>query len=1062
MINLKYKNITLILILLFIGFDISHASNVRFRTINDQDGLSQATGEVILQDSKGYIWIGTGDGLNRYNGYKFKVYRHDQWSENSITNNYIVNLEEDKSGNLWVGTANGLSMIDLSTDNIKNYYSEEGKGNLSHNNIGDILFTKDEKMLVGTSDGLNLYDKQNDSFKRILNGEDVLTSQYIRDLEQDNKGNLWIATNNGINKVDIKNNKITKLLYNSKTNNKVIDKSIEQDIHKLTYDNDGYIWAGSFQYGLFKIDIDNNEIKQYSNDKNNDKSLPGNSIRDIYKDAKNRIWVATDKGLAMLNVDNTFTVYSNKSNDVNSISSDIICSIMQDKSGLMWIGTYSGISVFNPNNEIIHYKNSTDSEISLSENVIHGIYEDEERLLWVGTKSKGINVIDRKNNKVYCLDKQSTNGQISDESINYITGKDSKIYIGTKNGLNIIDKENKEIKIYDKSNGICDNNIKSLLIDSKDYLWIGTTKGICILNTKTNEIIDLSNVLKKHNLESLFTKVIYEDSEGIYWIGCFIDNGLIRMDPKDNSVKIYKHNNKDQKSISSNTIRTIEEDKYGNLWIGTSYGLNKLDKKTETFTNYNSTKHGLSNDTIYGVLIDDDNNEIWVSTNLGLSKLNPSNDTVQTFTVTDGLQGNEFNGNAAYKTKDKELVFGGINGLNIFKPSDIGEMEYIPKVMFDSFEVNGKSYNKIDGMEFEHDENFINIKLFLPDYTNTKNIKYYYKLDDEKWNSIQGNSINYSGLEPGKYTLKIKARSYNGLETEEKSIKFTIKPPFYKSNIAIVIYLILVVILVYYTLNRVNYLDKLVKIKTSQLNKEMEKSKELLSKVIELERRKNNYFVNLSHELRTPLNVIYSTEQLINEINKSKDGLDKNKLSQYMNLIGRNTQRLLNLINNIIDTTKIENGSYHVNLKENDIVYVVEEAALSLKGYIENKGIDLIIDPEVEEKNIKCDASEIERCIVNLVSNAAKFTPENGEIIVSIKEQQDKVIITVEDTGIGIEEKYFETIFNRFNQVVDVNSEVKCGSGLGLTITKQIIELHNGQIYVESELNKGTKFTIIL
>lgn len=1053
----KYTLFLMLVLSLFLSINVSHANNIRFRTIDDEDGLSQSTGDVILQDKKGYIWIGTADGLNKYNGHDFKVYRHDQWSENSIANNYIVSLEEDKEGYMWVGTANGLSRIDLETDNIKNYYSNNGEGSISHNNIGDILFTKDGTMLVATSNGLNIYNKESDRFERILQSKDDLTSQYIRELEEDKEGNIWIGTDNGINKLDIKTNEVTKMLHNESQEN--IDKSKYNDNVSLKYE-DGHIWAGTFNSGLFKIDIKTNEIKHYINDEYDEKSIPGNAIRDIYKDKNGTMWIGTNKGLAILNDDDTFDVYSNKPNDVNSISNDIVYSIMQDKSGLMWIGTYAGISVFNPNNEILHYKNSINTDISLSENVIHGIYEDEEGLLWVGTKSKGINIIDRINRKVYYINKKTTNNLISDESINCITGKDSKIYIGTKDGLNVIDKNSKSIKLYDKNDGLCDENIKSLLIDSKNYLWVGTSQGINIINTENDEIIDLSDTLKKYNLESPFAKVIYEDSEGMYWIGCFIDNGLIKINPNDKSIKIYKHNNEDKTSISSNTVRSIEEDRNGNLWIGTSYGLNKLDKNTEKFTSF-TTKDGLSNDTIYGILIDE-YDKVWVSTNLGISKLNTESKVIQTFTVTDGLQGNEFNGNASYKTKDEELIFGGINGLNIFKPLGIGQAEYTPNVIFDSFEINGKLYDNINNMEFEHNQNFINISLFFPDYSNTKNVQYYYKLNEEDWNELKGNSINYSSLEAGNYTLKVKARSYNGLETDESSIKFTINPPFYKSDIAILIYIVLFIISLYFIANKVSYLDKLVKIRTSQLSKEMERSKELLNKVIELERRKNSYFINLSHELRTPLNVIYSTEQLINEVNKSENGIDKDKLSQYMNLISRNTKRLLNLINNLIDTTKIENGNYVLQLKENNIVYIVEEASLSLKGYIESKGIELIIDPEIEEKAIMCDATEIERCIVNLVSNATKFTPENGKIIVSVKEVKDKVVITVEDSGIGIEEKYFETIFNRFNQVVDANSEVKCGSGLGLTITKQIIELHNGQIYVESELNKGSRFTIIL
>ena len=248
--------------------------------------------------------------------------------------------------------------------------------------------------------------------------------------------------------------------------------------------------------------------------------------------------------------------------------------------------------------------------------------------------------------------------------------------------------------------------------------------------------------------------------------------------------------------------------------------------------------------------------------------------------------------------------------------------------------------------------------------------------------------------------------------------------------------------------------------RTTQLSNEMEKNTGLLNKVIDLERKKNSYFVNLSHELRTPLNVIYSTQQLIIELNKK--GILKESLDNYMDIIGRNSKRLLKMINDIIDTTKMESGCYHLNITETNIVYLVEESVLTLKDYIEGRGVNLIVDPEMEEKTINCDNDAIERCIINLVSNAAKFTEAGDSITVRIIEEKSQVKIEVIDTGIGIAEEYHETIFNRFNQIVDNNSEKNGGSGLGLTITRQIIELHKGKIYVESKIGEGSKFTIIL
>ena len=1060
--NKKYIIYMLLLIILLITTNIVYVSaynNINFKNITSEDGLSQGTVETIIQDDQGYIWLGTNDGLCRYNGYEFKIYKHDEELENSITNNYIVDIKQDNSGNIWVGTANGLSKIDTKTDLITNYNMNDEEKSLSHYNIGDILITKSGDVLVGTSDGLNIYNEKKDEFYRIFNKDSDLSSQFIRSLAEDENQNIWVATNNGIDKIDIKNN---KNIISFKTGDGKFDIS-ENDIYVVRYDPKGYIWAGALKEGLNRIDINTNEVKQYKNDDRDEKSLPGNYVKDILRDSSGNLWVGTDNGLAKYNEQTeNFATYKNKIYDKTSLVNDEVFSIQEDESGLIWVGTYAGISMFDPNTNIEHYKKDPFDENSISDNSIHGIYEDKDGLLWVGTNSKGVNVINRKNYNVKHLNKTSKDYPISDDNINDVVGIDNKIFIATKNGLNEVDKDLKTINIYNTEDGICNNNITALFADSKKNVWIGTANGISVLNTNTNEIIDITDILTNHNIEDQYIKVIYEDSKGNYWVGCFIDGGLVKIDPNKRTIENYRNKKEDKTSISSNNIRSIVEDKNGNLYIGTSYGLNKLNESNNTFERY-SEKDGLSNNTVYGLLVDDNNN-LWASTNLGISKLDTNTMTFETFNIIDGFQGNEFNGRAYYKNKSGELFFGGINGLNIFRPNDINMSRYVPTVIFDEFKVNGKVYKDINNQEFKYDENTINISVFISNYKNTKNIQYMYKLEgvSDSWDISRSNNINYSDLAPGTYTLKIKARSYSGKVSDESAVKFIIKLPIWKSKAAILIYLIIITIVIYRTINSVKRLDNLVKNKTLQLTKEMEKNDKLLKKVIELEKRKNNYFVNLSHELRTPLNVISSTEQLVTELNKSKDGIGKSKLNGCMQVVRRNTKRLLNLINNIIDTAKIESGSYQLNIREHDIVYIVEEATLSLKDYIERKGIELIIDPEMEEKIIKCDEHEIERCIVNLVSNAAKFTPEGGTIEVTIEDLDEKVKIIVKDTGIGIDKKYHDSIFNRFNQVVDQGAESKGGSGLGLTITKQIIDMHGGKIYVESELGKGCKFIIIL
>ena len=1054
----KKINIILILVCIFSCLKISTSyANIResfnFKNITIEDGLSQSTVETIYQDSKGYIWIGTNDGLDRYNGYEFKHYKHDKYDKNSIANNYIVDIIEDKNGYIWVSTIGGLSRINPDKDEIKNYYSKEDSGNLSNSNLWQILCTKDNRLIASTIDGLNVYDKNKDKFTRILYKEGELPSQYIYSLEEDINGHIWVGTDNGLVELD-KDLNIVKSYQ---------DAIEDSDVYNVYDDSKGNIWVCTLDNGLFKINLDDNSVENYKN--NNSKiSIPSNNVRDIISDSEGKLWIATDKGLCTFDYEREeFITYNKKSYQSNSLIDDEIFCLLKDSSGLIWIGTYSGISRFNPNSNFTHFKLDPYEDNSISGNVIHGIYEDDDKTLWIGTNESGVNIINGESIKH--LNKENSN--IVSDLIEDITGFKNYIFIGTNEGLSVLVKNDKTAKNYTITNyttkdGLPSNKIRSLFIDSKGYLWIGTNKGLAILDTNNNKIIDITYILDEMGVSDKFIRAVYEDSKGNYYIGCFLEGGLIKINPNTKEYKIYKNIENDDSSISNNSIRYINEDLYGNILVGTSHGINILNLSTDKFNHY-TEKDGLINNTIYGILVDK-NNGIWMSTNAGISKLSIEDATFKNFTITDGLQSNEFNGRACFKSKDGNMYFGGINGFNVFNSQDIELSTFEPKVIFDNFEINGTNKKDISNIKFKSNENNIKINFFTNDYKNTKTTQYYYKLEglENEWNMTNSNSLVFVNLGSGDYTLKIKTITQHGVMSDESSVHFTINPPIWRSNYAICIYLILIIISILRYMHKVNTLDRLVNERTNKLRKEMEKNEQLFKKVLSLEQNKNNYFVNLSHELRTPLNVLSSINQLIKEFTKKDNFITPEKLSYYMGIMDRNCSRLLSLINNLIDHTKIENNSYIINKKDEDIVYLVEETVLDMKDYIEEKGLELIFDTDVEEKVIRCDKVDIERCIINLVGNAVKFTHEGGLIEVLLQDLDDKVKIIVKDNGIGISEENQKIIFDRFNQVVDESSEQKGGSGLGLTITKQLITLHNGEIYVESEVGVGSEFIIIL
>ena len=946
----------------------------------------------------------------------------------------------------------GINKINPKTGKITNY--TENNNGIKNESITEILVTKDNKILVATYEGLNIYNKDKDKFETVIDEEDGILSNIIYSIDQDKDENIWIGTALGVNKIS-KNFEVLEIYPTNEDENSLG----ESEIYNIYCDDKyGLVWVGSDSSGVFKIDTSNKNVTRYIYNPNDKHSIPSDQIGAIMRDSKGNLWVGTTDGLARYDEeDENFDIYKNKIYDKNSLVNNDVRCLIEDREGVIWVGTYSGVSVFDTKSSITHYNAGLDEDYLLNENMVHGIYEDSDGYLWVGTKSQGVNIIDRENMISEHINTDNNN-VISSNSINDITGYKDFIFIATDNGLLKIDKKSKKMKNYNLEDGLIGEKIKDILVCDKNYLWMGTTNGLSILDIENDTVIDMSNYIK----EGSYVRYVYQDKNGNYYLGFLKDGGLGVINPKENTIKYYKNIKDDEYSISSNRIRYINEDSQGNIWIGTSYGLNKFDPETEKFYRY-TTKDGIANNTIYGVLVDDSDN-IWISTNKGISKINTKDNTINNLSVTDGLQGNEFNGNAAFKSENGELFFGGTNGLNSFYPDDISKVSHKSKVIFDGFEVNDKEYSDINGLKLDENTDTIKIKFFTPIYASNTNISYEYDLIGASSGTSQTkeNYVIYNDLPPGKYTFEVRAVDSRGYISDKASIDFSIKYPFWISPIACIIYVIIIVVLIINHKNKLKRLDRLVKKRTIKLNEEIDRNKVLYAKNIKIEEDKNKYLVNLSHELRTPLNVISSTNQLILGLTKKNNVIKQENLIHYMEISQRNCNRLLNLVNNILDNTKLQSNMYTITLKEVDIIYLVEETALTLGDYVKSKGINLIIDPEIEEKVIWCDSYEIERCIVNLISNAAKFTPEGGSITVTIKDLNDKVMISVLDTGVGIDEKYHKIIFDRFNQVTDTSSEVKGGSGLGLTITSKIVKLHKGDIYVESKIGEGSNFIILL
>lgn len=1037
------------------NIDISK-DKINFLNITMSNGLSSNIINCIFQDSKGYIWIGTEDGLNQYDGNTVKVYNYENGREDSISSTYITSIAEDKNGYIWVGTYGGLNIIDSETEKVVNYVN---KNTLSNNIITSIYKDSNNVMWVGTTSGLNRYDYEKNVFIEYYwsEGEDKVANNYITDINEDKNGFLWVGSKCGIAGVNIKD-------LNGYTKN--FDKENSDNISAVDRNIDGDIWVvtkrGVFKHNVFNKTTDNYRVEF-------DKSIE-NSIVTILCDINGSTWFGTSDGLIEYNEKyNSTNTYKRDLRVNNSLVSNSIRCLFQDKNGVLWIGTDNGISILNTVQQFSNKINNILKKLNISNYSITSVIEDDNNDLWIGTESHGIInfIVETEEIVRYIYDEYDDNSLSSNKIKNIFEIDKGVFLISTDRGVDILEKDTRDVK-HQAANKLNENYVHEIITVFNDgnSSWVGTTEGFYKCENGTYELVDYINDFKEKGIENCIIVDIFQDEkdEDILWLAGGRDGGLIKFHKTEGVLKNYTVN-ESENSISYDSINCIIGDGKGNLWIGTRFGLNKFNIENETFISY-LEKDGLSSDYINSIEIDDYGN-LWLGTNNGLNKFNIANNKFISFWDIDGIQGNHFNRDVSVKLKCGQILFGTSSGVVSFDPSQISEEKYkIENVVIGKVIVNGELIS-FDNKELtlKYNENNLMFQYFLPQYERLGGVSYLYKLEgvDNEWQYVnRGLFANYTLLEPGEYTFRVKAINNSGDITEETNLKVKINSPFWKTKIANCIYSIIILSIICFIWNRMKLLRTLVKNQTKEINRQMEENKILYEKSLKNEKFKNDYFVNLSHELRTPINIILSVLQLLNSLENSGD-ISKEKSKHYMEVIKKSSNNLLKIINDIIDSSKIESGAYKIKKQDNvDIVYLVEETALNMNDYIKEKGIDLIIDPEIEEKEISCDPKEIERCIINLIGNSVKFTESGGTIKVLIEEECNFINITVEDTGLGISKDDQEFIFKRFEQGRNSDSTKVSSSGIGLTLVKYIVELHNGNIYLESEENKGSKFTITL
>lgn len=1068
---MKLKLLIILLILLNIFMPIEASAEIisdfKFENISIDEGLSNEDVTSIFQDSMGYMWIGTKDGLNRYDGEKIKIYNCNPEADNTLSSTYITDIEEDDYGNLWIGTDHGLDFLIRDTDTIirmKDIYDKYNLGNLK---ITDLLKSthEDNVMWIGTEDGLfkvNIKEQKIEAFYHNPNEQNSLTNSSITCLEEGEDNLLWVGTKVGINIIDSN----SKVYINENNLNK--DKEFISDISK---DNLSNMWI-STKEGIFTYNIqedDRYKLFRVNGSSDTNYNIDDDNINEVYKfeydeinfynnvifnDSKDNTWFSSSNGaIKYSKSENKFSVFKKNISFKNSISSDVITCFYEDSNGTIWIGTEKGVNILN-DNIIFNYTNHENSNIvSILKNNGH---------IWIATKFNGIYIYKEESGELVDHLYDEKNFSLNDRYIKSLFQiEDKYTVVVTNKELLALDTEEYSYKEWIIGEDYS-SELSYLYSDGKD-IWIATTTNFYSYNINTEEKKYYSESIRGFGINPGRITYILPDNkdENIIWLGG-IDIGLIKFHKEKGVIERYLNDSLNKNSLINNYINCMTFDTLGNLWIGTNIGLSKFDLNTNEFTSY-TTSEGLTNNFINSILIDDENN-IWISTNKGLNKYDVKKDTIINYTKMDGLYGYQFNLNSSLKLENGTMMFGSTEGFVYFNINDLVKYKlYNDQVVIGDILI-GHDKATYDGKELVLDYSYKNlhINFFLPNYKSLNNVTYEYVLEgiDSDWIYIDSRSeLYFKSLDPGKYNLKVRARDGHGELTKETIINIRVKNPIWKTPLAYIIYVIILATIIFFVLNKVRILQKLVNIKTMKLNNQLEENKRLSEEIINNEKFKNNYFVNLSHELRTPINVIVSTTQLINLLNNKKN-ITGEKLNHYMNIVHKSCNNLLRIINDIIDSSKIETGKYKINKKNNDIVYIVEEAALNMSNLIEDKGLSLVVDPDMEEKIITFDETEIERCVINLLANAVKFTNEGGEIHVYIKEVGKYIEITIKDTGIGISKEDQDFIFNRFSQVEGTGTIKGSSSGIGLTLVKYIVELHGGYIRLESEVNKGSSFTI--
>ncbi len=1032
----------------FILFIYPQENNLRFIHISSNEGLSQSNVRSILQDKKGFLWFGTADGLNKFDGSEFTVYKPNYIDSVYVIGNNFSSLFEDSKGIIWLGTERGIGYYERKIDKFYSFLdTAKYPKAVCLGEIGAIVEDENTNLWLATNFGLIFYDRRSKKFKQI--SHTPLETVFI-----DSRKNIWLGTSyDGLQLLDKKTYKTTRYYIKPKDTPEI--KNYE--VRVIKEDTDGFLWVGTYGYGLAKFNL-NDSSKQmsviYMHDMKDDNSIGGNLVLSLLLEEEG-VWVGLDNGgiSYLTKKSNRFIRYINNPNDAFSINNNSIYSILKDNAGDLWFGTYSGgVNYLNRANQVFKYfRNIPGNSKSLSSNVVRDFAEEKSGNIWIATDGGGLEYFDISKNEFIHHSTANTNIINNAVLTVFIDTKDN-IWIGNwDGGLSLFNKQNKSFTAYTPENSaITSRNIFDIDEDKNGNLWLASTNGIIKFDPKTKQFEDYSTnnseILNSHN------EVVLVDSKGFILAGT--SDGLSIIDPVTHKIKNYKADVNKKNLLSAGFVMSIYEESPSVLWIGTSLGMNRLNRETGKIERF-FENDGLPHNSIRSIVADDYGN-LWITTTKGISKFNIKNRTFKNYTKSDGIQGNEYIINSLYKTSNGKILFGGVDGFDYFDPKEVVYNKFIPPVEITDFKIFNESVipgkkgsvltvgaGETTEITLSYQQSFFSFEFAALNFRVADRNQYAYMLKgfDAGWNYI-GNrrTATYTNLDPGKYEFVVKAANNDEVWNEEgKSIKIIITPPFWQTWWFITIVVLILAAIIYILI-----VDKIQKNEIKLLQKS--------------EKLKSEFFAQMSHEIRSPINVIFS---YLSIIESEYNSLSEEELKSFFASIHSSGTRIIRTIELLLNMSEVQSHTYNYQPKEMDL----EEEVLTpiFKEYLalaKGKNLDLTITKENQIPKLFLDEYTIKQIFSNLVDNAIKYTKKGSiEIVYGMNEHMYVKII---DTGIGIKAEYMKSIFEPFTQEDHGYTRKYEGNGLGLALVKRYCELNDAQINVKSEKEKGSTFEVII